>query len=53
MRGGEYFSGQVSNPVTEIVLTRHDNTAPLALEGMSDRKGRVAAVKVVREVLGI
>ena len=50
MRGGESFSGQVRNPITEIVLTLCDKTALLTVKGVSDRKGGVAAVTVVREV---
>ena len=30
----EGFSGQVRDPVTEIVLTRRDEAALLAVEGM-------------------
>ena len=53
MRGGERFSGQVHDPVTELVVTRRDKAVPLTVKGMSDRKGDVADVSVVREIWGI
>ena len=31
----EGFSGQVRDPVTEIAVTRRDESAPLAVEGMA------------------
>ena len=53
MRGGEIFSGQVLNPVTELVVMRHDKAAPLTVEGVVYRKGGVASIVVTGEVWGI
>ena len=47
------ISGQVYDPVTELVMTRLDEAAPLAIEGAENRKFGVAAVTVVGEVWGI
>ena len=44
------FSVQVLNPVTELILTRRDKAAPLAVEGMTNGEGRVAAVPEFRKV---
>ena len=41
MGWGESFSGQVSNLVTEIVVTRCDKAALLAVKGMVDVKSGV------------
>ena len=52
VRGGESFSGQVREPVTEIVLTCCDKAAPITVKGMAYEKSGVAAVAVSREVWG-
>ena len=44
MRGSEGFSGQICDPVLELVITRSDESAPLAVEGVADGKFGVAAV---------
>ena len=53
VRGGEYFSGQICDPVTELVMTLCDKDAPLTIEGTADRKVGFAAVTVMGEVWGI
>ena len=46
VRGGECFSGQVCNPVPEIVMTHRDEAASLAIKGMIDLDFGVASVTV-------
>ena len=46
----EGFSGQIHNPVTELVVTRRDKAAPLAIEGMAYGESCVAAVVVMGDV---
>ena len=53
VRGGESFSGQVRDPVTELIVMRCDKVAPLTVKGISNRKCGVAAFTVMREVWGI
>ena len=53
VRGGERFSSQVHDPVTELVVTRRDKADPLTVKGMTDGKSGVAADTVMREVWGI
>ena len=53
MIGGKIFSGQVRNPVTELVVTLHDKAAPLTVKGMAYGKGGVASVAVMGEVWGL
>ena len=53
MRGGESFSGQVPDPVMELIVTLCDKAAPLSVKGMADGKIGVAAVAVMREVSGL
>ena len=50
MRGGEIFTVQVLDPVTEFVVTRRDKDTLLTVKVMADREGGVADVAVVREV---
>ena len=47
MRGGELFSGQVRDPVMELVMTRRDQVAPLTIKGVEFRKFSVLAVTVM------
>ena len=49
MRGGKFFSGQVSDPFTELVVTRREKAATLTVEGMPYIEGDVAVVALVRE----
>ena len=49
----EVFSSQIRDPVTEIIMIRHDEATHLAVEGMTDKEGGVAAVTVFGEVWGI
>ena len=35
VRGSECFSGQVCDPVLELVMTRCDKAAPLAIKGVN------------------
>ena len=44
------FSGQVRNPITELIVTLRDEAAPLVVDGMVDGEIGVAAVAVFREV---
>ena len=53
VRGGEYFAGQVHDPVTDLVMTRRDEAVPFTIEGMANGKFGVASVTVMRDVLGI
>ena len=53
MRGGEIFTGQVRDPITELVVTRCDKSATLTVKVMANGKGGVTAVTVMREVWGI
>ena len=36
VRGGELFSGQVRDPVLDLVMTLRDEAAPLAIKGVTD-----------------
>ena len=49
MRGGESFTRQVHNPVTDLAVTRRIKDAPFTVKDMADRKGGVAAVAMMRE----
>ena len=49
----EVFSGQVRNPFTELVVTRHDKATPISVEGMAYGEIGVAVVAVFGEVLGL
>ena len=46
----EVFTGQVCDPVTEIILTRHGEATPLAVKGMADGEIGVVAITVFGEV---
>ena len=46
----EGFSGQVHDPVMELVVTRRDKTALLAVEGMEYGESGVADVALMGEV---
>ena len=46
----EGFSGQVRNLVTDLVVTRRDKAAPLAIEGIVYGESGVAAIAVMGEV---
>ena len=50
MRGGESFVSYVRNPVTKLIVARHDKAAPLTMEGVANRKIGVATVIVMGEV---
>ena len=53
MKRGERYSGQVRNPVTELVVTRCDKAVPFSVKGMSDRESGFASVALMREVWGL
>ena len=53
VRGGESPARQIRDPVTELIVTRHDEATPPAVEGVADGKPGVAAVAVFGEVWGI
>ena len=50
MRGGENFAVQVCDSVTELVVTRREKAAPLAVKVMAYVKSGVAGVSVMKEV---
>ena len=53
VRGGDRFYSQVRDPVTELVVTRRDKAALLAVKSIADGKRGVASIAVMREVWGI
>ena len=53
MRGSEGFSGQVCNTFPELVITRSDKAAPIAVKGVTNVKFGVAAVTIFEEIWGI
>ena len=53
MREGKSFSGQVRDPVTELVVTRRDKAAWISVKSTTDEKIGFAAVEVMTEVWGI
>ena len=53
MRGGGVFSCQTSDPITELVVTSHDDATLLTIQGKEGRKFGVEAIAVRREVWGI
>ena len=50
VRGGEGPARQIRDPVTEIIMARRDEAAPLAIEGVTNGEFGVAAVAVFGEV---
>ena len=43
LQGGEYFAGQVREPVQKLVMMRRDKAAPLRIEGVANiRRGYLA-----------
>ena len=44
VRGGECPARQICNPVTELIVARHDEATPLAVKGVADRESGIAAV---------
>ena len=50
IRGGEGLSCKVVDPITEIIVTRRDKTALIAVQVMEDYEGRPTAIKMRREV---
>ena len=48
--GGEGFACKVRNPITELVVTIHDDAAILSIQGLSNVKLGVAAVAMRWEV---
>ena len=50
---GEIFAQQVREPVTELIVTRCDKAALLAVKGMVDIEIGVSSIAVMREVLGL
>ena len=53
MRGGEIFTGQVRDPVTELFVTRREKAATLAVKVMADGKSVVVAIALMMYVWGI
>ena len=50
VRGGEIPARQSRDPVTELIVTRRDEAAPLSVKGMADLEFGVVAVAMFREV---
>ena len=53
MQGGESFSFQVRDTVTDLVMTGRDKAALLKIQGVENRKVGVAAVTVMGKIWGI
>ena len=53
MRGDGGPDRQIRDPVTELIVTRCDKAAPLAVEGVAYGQSGIAAVAVFREVWGL
>ena len=53
MRGGENVSGEVRDPVTELVVTLREKAVLLVVKGLADVESGVAAVRVMRKLWGI
>ena len=53
VRGSEGFSGQVYDPVPDLIMTCRDKATPIAVQGMANGKFGVVAVTVFGEVWGI
>ena len=53
MSSCEGFSGQFCDPVMEIVVTRRDKAAPLAVEGIPYGEIGVEPVTLFQEVWGL
>ena len=47
VRGVESFAGQICDPVPELVMTRRDESAPLAIKGVTNGEFGVASVTVI------
>ena len=52
MGGGEDLSSQVCYPVTEIVVTHHDEAALFAVMGVTGRELNLTPVTVLGKVWG-
>ena len=50
VRRDEGLSCKVSNPITELVATRHDEAALLAVQGVVDCEGLPTAITMGRKV---
>ena len=50
MRGGEILSCKVGDPITEFIVTRHDDAALFAVQGVADKEGFPTAVIMGRQV---
>ena len=53
MCGVEVLDFKVSNPTTELVVTRRDKASLLAIKGLADVKCRSTYISMVRQVRGI
>ena len=42
----KYLAVQVRNPVTELIVMRHDKSTPLSVEGMAYGEGGIADIAV-------
>ena len=47
MRRGESFSGQVCDPIPELIMTRRDKASPLTIEDVTNGGFCVAAVTLI------
>ena len=50
MRGSEGFSGQVCDPVPELIMTRRDKAALFVFKGVANSNFGVATITVSGEV---
>ena len=53
MRGSEVFSGQVCNPVLDLIMTRRADAAPLEVKEVENCKFVIAAITEFGEVWGV
>ena len=53
MSSSKGFYEQVRNPITGLIVKRHDKTAPIAVEVLENGEGGVAAITEFRWVWGI
>ena len=52
-REGKWFAWEIGNPITEIIMTSHDEAVILAVQHVIDRELCVVSIMVGREVWGI
>ena len=50
MSWSKVFSGQVRDPVTDLIVTQRDEASPISVEGTANIEGGVVAVAEFRKV---